>query len=113
MRRFVPSRQSELAASAELWRRVTCAIELFRVIALGDLTLTVVLLRQVTSIECRNKDGCTPYLLACSLGHEDMVALMVQRGAKRDALSNNLNTALHLACLQGHKDVARMLIRLG
>eukprot|EP00036_Acanthoecidae_sp_10tr_P016488 CAMPEP_0206303040 /NCGR_PEP_ID=MMETSP0106_2-20121207/9032_1 /ASSEMBLY_ACC=CAM_ASM_000206 /TAXON_ID=81532 /ORGANISM="Acanthoeca-like sp., Strain 10tr" /LENGTH=737 /DNA_ID=CAMNT_0053733823 /DNA_START=349 /DNA_END=2562 /DNA_ORIENTATION=+ len=58
-------------------------------------------------------DGCTPPLLACKLGHLDLVKFFFEHGATtedRDRDPKRQGNALHYAAWGGHLDVLRWLL---
>jgi ankyrin repeat protein len=56
-------------------------------------------------------DGRAPLLWASMTGDEDLVELLLQRGARADATDARGRTALHLAAEYGHSSVVRLLGR--
>jgi ankyrin repeat protein len=52
----------------------------------------------------------TPLLVACSLGHTDIVQYLLQNGASVATEDNGGNTALMTCCEQGHLQTAMFLI---
>ena len=54
-------------------------------------------------------EGMTPFLLASSKGHTDIVELFLGKGAHVDEGNNAGRTGLHLAALGGHLDVVELL----
>ncbi len=61
----------------------------------------------------RSRDRFTPLHLAASVGVEEVVRLLLERGAKPDTLTVAKQTPLLLAVQQGHVAVARLLLERG
>lgn len=57
--------------------------------------------------------GRTPLLIGCSLGHDDLVKLMIERGAKLDVLDGFKTSPLLAACATGHLAVVTRLLAPG
>lgn len=55
----------------------------------------------------------TPLIMATQIGREDVVALLLSKGAKTDAASESGLTALHWAATYGDVKVAETLLRAG
>jgi len=52
----------------------------------------------------------TPLHIAARLGNVDNVVLLLQHGAKPDAVTKDLYTPLHIAAKEGHEEVASVLL---
>ena len=50
---------------------------------------------------------------AAQEGHYDLVKVLLERGAKANAVSSNGDSALVLCCSNGHTDVAELLLNAG
>jgi hypothetical protein len=57
-----------------------------------------------------DEHGWTALIVAASYGYQDLVALLLSRGARADVQANNGMTALHLAAHYGFKGVAKLLV---
>eukprot|EP00118_Oscarella_pearsei_P003104 m.12968 g.12968 ORF g.12968 m.12968 type:complete len:2147 (+) comp24414_c0_seq2:49-6489(+) len=55
----------------------------------------------------------TPIMEAAQEGHYDLVKMLLERGAKADAVANNGDTALIFCCSNGHTEVAELLLDAG
>lgn len=55
----------------------------------------------------------TPLIVAAKMGHTEMVALLMDRGADVQGVSKTSRTALHEAALTGHADVVAEMLRRG
>jgi ankyrin repeat protein len=77
-----------------------------------ESTLTYILkeLSDIYSIECRDRDGLTPILLAAKLGQNDVVKQLIKHGASLKVEDNNRFTALHWAVAGRHERVVRTLL---
>jgi len=63
-------------------------------------------------INCRDKTGCTPLLIAAQYGHADLVAFLIKRGANPFAVDDSKDTALHWAGYKGSVPVCSLLLHL-
>jgi ankyrin repeat protein len=57
--------------------------------------------------------GDTPLVFAAGQGQTELVSLLVSRGAKINARSNDGSSALNVAMFPPHDDTARLLLKLG
>ena len=64
-------------------------------------------------LEIRDQRGSTPLLLAAYYGHENIVTLLLDKGARVDALDGSGNTALMGVCFKGFTGIAEKLIKAG
>jgi len=55
----------------------------------------------------------TPLLLACSLGNEKIIQLLVENGAKLDDYDEEGNTGLMLACENEHLNCVKYILTVG
>jgi Ankyrin repeats (3 copies) len=58
-------------------------------------------------------DGHTPLQTAARHGHDEVVALLIRRGANLNAADGSGYTPLHLAAEGGHLDVVKRLVKAG
>lgn len=65
------------------------------------------------TISTRDSWGGTALHWACDKGHLDIVHLLLQSGADKDAKTHQNMTPLHCACSAGHFDVIRALLQYG
>lgn len=56
-------------------------------------------------VEMANNSGETPLLVACRLGHLNVVRFLLELGANIDIVDNFYNTALINCCLRGNRDL--------
>lgn len=76
-----------------------------------DLAVTIQLLRSGEDPNARGPDGLTSLMIAASLGHSQMVELLLTAGAEVLAIEPRMGaTALHKAALSGNPDVVRLLL---
>ena len=61
-------------------------------------------------INCQDKRGNTPLVMACQCGEQGMVAFLVGRGAKLDIEDHNGDTCLHWAAYKAFPDLTRLLV---
>ena len=59
------------------------------------------------------KGDCTPLMEAASVGHVDIVKLLLAHGADVNAQSSSGNTPLMYACAGGHEAVVKALLEGG
>lgn len=57
--------------------------------------------------------GATPLHLACYQGNKEVVALLVERGARVNQVNEDGSSGLYVACRQGESEVALFLLRHG
>ncbi|HKK13728.1 MAG TPA: ankyrin repeat domain-containing protein [Gammaproteobacteria bacterium] len=67
------------------------------------------LLRTGANVDERNMEGKTPLMAAAELGFEDIVAILIDHGADRDATDSYGETAYEFAARNGHESVCQML----
>jgi ankyrin repeat protein len=65
------------------------------------------------TVFARNPDGQTGLHVASNIGHVDIVQLLLERGAKVDALDYNECTPLHLSCDKDNVDCSLILLMHG
>lgn len=90
-------------------------LDAFEAAALGDADRVDALLRAEPEIrDSRSPDGWTPLHLAAHFGHEDVVRLLLERGAAVDVRSRNVmaNTPLHAAAGR-HPRICQILVEAG
>lgn len=72
-------------------------------------------LKEATSgdlVNVRTKGGCTPFFLACALGHVDLVRMAMQNPHVNINLpDNDLETPFFISCCNGYTEVAQLLLR--
>ena len=64
-------------------------------------------------LECRDKAGCTPLLVAAQYGHADLCAFLIKRGANVHAKDKEMAGALHWAAYNGWQSVIGLLCYQG
>src|SRR5690606_21571771 len=64
-------------------------------------------------LEGLDSRGSTPLVLAAYYGHGELVALLLEKGAKVDTADAVGNTALMGVCFKGYLDIAQQLIGAG
>jgi ankyrin repeat protein len=63
------------------------------------------------SIDQRDDNGNSPFLLAVAEGHEALVDYFLAVGCNPNSANNNKETALHLAARRPHLNILQILIR--
>jgi ankyrin repeat domain-containing protein 17 len=81
-------------------------------VSIGDLELTRVFLAHGADLEERTIGFASPLTAACARGRPEMVALLLERGAKIK-LKNQPLTPMYAAVANGHVEVVRMLMAKG
>ena len=80
----------------------------------GHVTEVDCLLHALPNPDAREgQNNCTGIHLAAMNGHSDVVRLLLEAGADKDAAMQHGTTALHPAAANGHSDVARLLLEAG
>lgn len=57
-----------------------------------------------------NESNLTPLLVAAAGGYEESLIILLELGAKIDAIDNNKDNALHYASFYGHSNIAKILV---
>ena len=85
----------------------------------GHITMLQFLIEEKkVSLECADKNGMTPFLLACEYGRLDLVKWLVEQGCNTSVASSSGgdeggSTALHIVSKYGFIDLAVYLLDLG
>ncbi len=58
-------------------------------------------------------NGCTALIVACEVGHIDVVRMLLKNGARVNQAQNNHRTALMQASQNGHIEMVQMLLESG
>ena len=73
-------------------------------------------LDQDLTLNAKNRNGLTPFLLACANGHLKTAEIIMQKSADLnivlDAKTTSGSTAFHLASKNGHIDIFKMLMKI-
>ena len=69
--------------------------------------------RRAFVVRCLQGSGRTALIEAARLGKKEVVQLLIEAGANREAQSNNRSTALIGAARSGEKEVVQLLIEAG
>ncbi|XP_007244232.2 protein phosphatase 1 regulatory inhibitor subunit 16B [Astyanax mexicanus] len=98
-----------------LHRRVSFAanVALLEASARNDLDEVKYLLKNSVNPDLCNEDGLTAMHQCCIDNYEDMVQLLLNRGASVNAQDNELWTPLHAAATCGHTGLVKILIQHG
>jgi uncharacterized protein len=92
------------------------SLAIFAAAIQGDtVAIETMLAANRTLVSAVSSDGWTPLHLAAHFGKQEAVRLLLNKGAKADARSNNAmqNTALHAAAAGGAAGVAALLLDHG
>lgn len=65
------------------------------------------------NVDRRDKDGRTPFLIACAKSELDHVKYLAEKGADIHATDDNDANALHYACMYNHLEVIKYLVESG
>jgi ankyrin repeat protein len=79
----------------------------------GDLALLESQIATASDIEALDERGDTPLIAASLAGRDEVVARLLDAGARIDGRSDRGMTALHAAAYGGHLEVAQLLIERG
>jgi len=79
----------------------------------GHLEVMDILLDHGATLECPNKDGCTPVFMAAQNNHTKALRWLIKHGADVETQRFDGTTALQIAISEKHTYVARMLIQAG
>ncbi|XP_024223358.1 ankyrin repeat domain-containing protein 29 isoform X1 [Bombus impatiens] len=89
-------------------------VELHLAAARGDAKrLRVLLDSGRVHVDCKDKDGTTPLILAAAGGHIEAVTELLQQGADPNARRLTGTTALFFAAQGGYMDIASLLLEHG
>ncbi|KYN23097.1 Ankyrin repeat domain-containing protein 29, partial [Trachymyrmex cornetzi] len=89
-------------------------VELHLAAARGDAKrLRVLLDSGRVHVDCKDKDGTTPLILAAAGGHMDAVTELLHQGADPNAKRLTGTTALFFAAQGGYMDIADLLLEHG
>jgi ankyrin repeat protein len=91
-------------------------LDIFEAAAAGDLdAVRASIEADPAAVHTYAGDGFTPLHLAAFFGHEDAARLLIDKGARLDAVTRNEmeNTPLHAAAAGRHYDVAALLLDRG
>jgi len=89
--------------------------ELFNAAFRGDKKMVLMKLNEKVNINKQDRDGLTPLMYACSSQQpqDDVVHLLLEKGADLNIRDKDGGTALMHAVKQGHIDIARILVNSG
>lgn len=79
----------------------------------GFIIAAKVALLAITNIDNKDEDGRTPLSLAAGNGHEAIVKLLLDKGARICLSDNNGQTSLSWAATNGHQDIIECLSQYG
>ena len=78
----------------------------------GDATVILYLINNgLLNPNATVEDGNTPLHVACDSGHDSIVKLLIDKGAKIDILNNSGKSPFYLACQHGHDSIVEFLIK--
>ncbi|KAJ5946897.1 hypothetical protein N7454_003736 [Penicillium verhagenii] len=87
--------------------------EFCSLVKIGDVYGIKCALEKGTSANTENPLGQTGLIIAAAFGHYDVVMLLMDYGAKLDAMGHGGETALSVATLRGYNDIAELLLDRG
>ncbi|KAG2186894.1 hypothetical protein INT44_003121 [Umbelopsis vinacea] len=103
-----------LAGGAKIDQRLKDGNTIFaKVVEIGFIHMSTIILNNGASIETCNTKGQTPLLIAAEAGQLDMVSSLIDKGANIEAADNTSLTALQLAAKVGNIDLVDLLLRKG
>ncbi len=73
-------------------------------------TLRLLLQSKKFDVNARSKDGFTPVQIACDLGNEDLVKVLLDYPETEDTLSAQGFCSLYIAASRGHTNIVRLLL---
>jgi ankyrin repeat protein len=65
------------------------------------------------NVNAYHEEGDTALLIAARMGHEELVALLIKKGARLDMVNSILKGPIHHAMSNGHEGVVRLLVEGG
>lgn len=88
--------------------------ELFECIRLGFLCLIMEIFdNEYIDVDCIDMHDNTPLHISCEYNHQDLVSLLIDKGADIDYRNMNDETPLVIAIKNGHVECAKILIENG
>lgn len=88
-------------------------LRLFEGVRTGNRNLVRAATEDGADVEGKDKDSCTPLLLACKGGVDDVIDLLIHAGADVEARDNHGDTGLSLAIRNRHTECAKLLVMAG
>ena len=76
-------------------------------------TSKILLSSGLSSVNCPDNSGMTPFHLACASGSQELCELFLEHRANIRSRTAEEKSPLHLAALHGHKDIVQLLIKEG
>ncbi|KAL6602306.1 ankyrin [Neocallimastix sp. 'constans'] len=97
----------------KIWKLKIREMALLAAIPDGHLDIIKYLYEQGTRLDCKNKQGENPIILASGNGHLDIVEFLYEHGASINEKCKNKKTAMMYACKYGHITIVRFLYEHG
>ena len=79
----------------------------------GKLEAMHLLIEQGADVNCLDKSGCTPLLIAAQYGQSLLVSYLVKNGADIKSIDHEEDTALHWGAYKGNAEVVQLFLLLG
>ena len=100
--------------AADLLKSLASTYNVHDAAASGDANAVDLLLTTgLSTADDRNQYGSTPLHIAVVNGHEDIVSLLLDKGASPNAANEDGNTPLHAAVGKGERQCAKLLLERG
>eukprot|EP01064_Diplonema_japonicum_P006193 TRINITY_DN1412_c0_g1_i1.p1 TRINITY_DN1412_c0_g1~~TRINITY_DN1412_c0_g1_i1.p1 ORF type:complete len:746 (+),score=122.88 TRINITY_DN1412_c0_g1_i1:107-2344(+) len=107
------TRQLESGVDADCRSRATQICPIHAATLSGKHEAVAILLDHGANIHAKNRDGCTPLVLACSFGFSDLACKLLSRGADITDKHSTGEPLLVLAYLADYREIVRILLEYG
>ena len=80
----------------------------------GDLAeIADLFFKSIRNVNIKGKNNVTPLILASQQGNLDVVAFLLDKGARVNDVMTDGKTALLMACKNGHTEIVELLLKRG